>query len=105
MNMSAEPGPRSVQINEQGSFVQTGELELSNEILPYSILSGTDIGSYNTTTGVFSFTGFLVGFNICRVCHSECKFGCVGQCLQLEYNIWTLWTIWTFPVESGLLFP
>ena len=67
-----------MQINEHRSFVQTGELELPDHSLPLSILARSDIGTHNQTTGVFTFIGFLVGDSICRVCHPECKFGCVG---------------------------
>ena len=82
---SNEPYSRAVQINghgPHGSFVQTGQLALANETLPGTILSRNDNGWHNTTTDVFTFTGFLDGPDICRMCHSECDFGCIGLCLK-----------------------
>ena len=66
-----------VQINAAGTVIQTGQLEVANYSLPASIL-GSNIGTHDTAVGFFKFIGFMDGDSICRVCHPECKYGCVG---------------------------
>ena len=65
-------------INEHGTVLKIGQLSVAGYSLPSSLLSRTDLGVHNTTEDLFKFIGFMDGEKICRICHSECKYGCVG---------------------------